>query len=259
MPFYPGDYLKDTMHLNTQEHGAYFLLLLAYWCNGGPLAADDKTLKSITKLDDWTSTKATIAKFFIEENGTWRHKRIDTELSEARDQYTRRFNQTRAARETREVRSVTGTVTEVVTVSETSSVTAVQPQPQPPVQREDPPTPLKVVAGGTGASSLKFDPVKHGLYPREYKAMLEVADHEIERLKKNPAGYERVLSKDAADLIALLESEKNTDRVAAIKARADSWRRGAIKPWAAANLQAWKDRKAEISSAMNGVAEGAFT
>lgn len=86
MPFYIGDYLADTMHLSTTLHGAYVLLIIAYWRMAKPLPADDSTLAAITKMSakEWARARPTLSGFFIEGDGVWRHKRVEIELDRAR-------------------------------------------------------------------------------------------------------------------------------------------------------------------------------
>ena len=66
MKFFPGDYLGDTMHLTTAQHGAYFLLLLAAWQAPGPLSDDDRLLARMTRLplNQWRRMRPTILAFF---------------------------------------------------------------------------------------------------------------------------------------------------------------------------------------------------
>lgn len=84
MPLYIGDYLADTTRLTTEQHGAYFLLIIDYWRNGPP-PNDDEILQNITKMSakDWARIRTAVMKFFILENGQWTHSRIERELSEA--------------------------------------------------------------------------------------------------------------------------------------------------------------------------------
>ena len=86
LQFYPTDYLSDTQHLTTVEHGAYFLLILNYWQRGGPLPDDDKRLAGITKLSikDWLNARSTVVEFFVVENGTWTHSRIEGDLNKVK-------------------------------------------------------------------------------------------------------------------------------------------------------------------------------
>lgn len=78
MPLYVGDYLGDTGHLTTAQHGAYLLLMMHYW-RKGQLPDDDRQLSKITKLPlkTWCEYRRTLQDFFHEG---WKHKRIDAEL-----------------------------------------------------------------------------------------------------------------------------------------------------------------------------------
>ena len=78
MPLYVGDYLGDTGHLTTMQHGAYLLLMMHYW-RKGELPDDDRQLCKIAKLPlrTWCEYRATLQDFFYDG---WKHKRIDAEL-----------------------------------------------------------------------------------------------------------------------------------------------------------------------------------
>ena len=70
---YPADYLADTMHLSSEAHGAYFLIILNYWQTGKPVHIDD--LPAISKLNErWTDVERSLQRFFeIDEAGYWIH------------------------------------------------------------------------------------------------------------------------------------------------------------------------------------------
>lgn len=78
MPLYVGDYLGDTGHLTTAQHGAYLLLMMHYW-RKGELPDDDRQLSKITKLPlkTWCDYRVVLQDFF---HSGWKHKRIDAEL-----------------------------------------------------------------------------------------------------------------------------------------------------------------------------------
>lgn len=103
MPLWIGAYLADTQHLSRDEHGAYFLLLMAYWRNAGPLQDDDKRLAAIVKATpkEWKTLRTTMAEFFTVANGRWQQKRVDQELAAAKD---RSDNSTRKAKAAAEAR-----------------------------------------------------------------------------------------------------------------------------------------------------------
>jgi uncharacterized protein YdaU (DUF1376 family) len=79
MPLYVGDYLGDTGHLTTAQHGAFLLLMMHYW-RKGELPDDDRQLSKITKLPlkTWCDYRTVLQDFF---HSGWKHKRIDAELA----------------------------------------------------------------------------------------------------------------------------------------------------------------------------------
>lgn len=83
MPLNVEDYMSDTLHLSAAEHGAYLLLIMRYWKDGG-LPNDDRMVQRFSRLtpEQWEESRDVIAAFFDEG---WRHSRIDTELAKAAD------------------------------------------------------------------------------------------------------------------------------------------------------------------------------
>lgn len=86
MPLYIADYLADTGHLGTIDHGAYLLMMMHYWTKG-PLPTDDGQLRKIARMTsrEWADARGVLLDFFHLEDGVYRHKRIDAELAIAQE------------------------------------------------------------------------------------------------------------------------------------------------------------------------------
>lgn len=112
MPLYIGDYLADTAHLDCQQHGAYLLIIMAYWRAGGALPDDDTKLARIVRLAPakWRAIRPAIADFFEVVDGQWKHSRIEREidaaLSNKERQRQRTVNATAARRGRNDERDV---------------------------------------------------------------------------------------------------------------------------------------------------------
>jgi uncharacterized protein YdaU (DUF1376 family) len=110
MPLFVGDYLRDTSHLSTSEHGCYLLLLMHAWGHDGVLPAEEERLRRIGKMDTkaWAAARGTILEFFYRAEDGYRQKRVDQELTRAqavcekrqddRDNATARMRKWRANR-----------------------------------------------------------------------------------------------------------------------------------------------------------------
>lgn len=78
MMLWTGDYLADTQHLSTTQHGAYLLILMAIWRNGGSLPADERRLASCAKLtmSQWHRISREIMELLTVEDGVITQKRL---------------------------------------------------------------------------------------------------------------------------------------------------------------------------------------
>lgn len=83
MPLHIDDYIRDTDHLSATEHGAYLLLIMKYWRDGG-LPSDEGLIRRYAKLtpEQWAESRDVLAMLF---GDGWRHKRIDAEIAKASD------------------------------------------------------------------------------------------------------------------------------------------------------------------------------
>jgi len=92
MQLYVADYLGDTRHLTTEQHGAYLLLLMSMWRADGRLPNDDKKLARITGCTPsrWGRIKADVLAFFDVEGDDLTHGRVMLELEKANEKAIQR-------------------------------------------------------------------------------------------------------------------------------------------------------------------------
>ena len=84
-PFYPADYLADTAHLTTEQHGAYLLLLMTAWARGGRLPADPKKLARIARVSArrWRLIAEEVLEYFEEDGDEIVSRRMEREHQKA--------------------------------------------------------------------------------------------------------------------------------------------------------------------------------
>lgn len=85
MPVFIGDYLADTTHLTTQQHGAYMLMLMTAWKMEGKLPNDDEQLAAICRMnqEDWQKSKRLLLAFFSVGDGFITQKRLLDEFNKS--------------------------------------------------------------------------------------------------------------------------------------------------------------------------------
>lgn len=92
MQLYVADYLGDTRHLTTEQHGAYLLLLMTMWRSDGRLPNDDKKLARIagTTPSRWSKIAPEVMEFFDIDGAEITNARLSKELEKAQEKSIKR-------------------------------------------------------------------------------------------------------------------------------------------------------------------------
>lgn len=123
-------YRRKTGHLTLMEHGAYRLLMDAYWERRAPLPKDETRLRKIigADQDEWEAVREAVLAFFVLTEDGWRHEKIDENIAEAERLHTEKAERLAMAREAKRLRSSLST--EQCT-DQASGLTAGTPSPSP--------------------------------------------------------------------------------------------------------------------------------
>ena len=92
MQLYVADYLGDTRHLTTEQHGAYLLLLMTMWRADGRLPLDDRKLARLTgcTASRWAKIRDEVLAFFVIDGDEITHGRLMFELEKASEKSIKR-------------------------------------------------------------------------------------------------------------------------------------------------------------------------
>lgn len=199
IPLFGNDYLGDTMHLTTEEHGAYLLLMIAAWKQddcGLPL--DDKKLAAVVRLParKWAAIKDTILEFWTVDNGRIYQRRLCKEFDYARKKSEANRKSASARWSKQGTENVEGGSCE--RISERNA-----PQPQPQIEEEP--------KGSPSAREDQIDPPVEPPQPAKRKRDL-VAPHPL------PDGWEPEFGPKRAALVnawpeGMLENQINRFRL----------------------------------------------
>jgi len=102
MQLYVSEYMADTRHLDTEEHGAYLLLMMNYFETGKPiLKSRAQAIAGMKGNDRWTTVEKSLNDMFIDTGDRWEHSRIEADLEVLREAQEQRANAGKASAEAR--------------------------------------------------------------------------------------------------------------------------------------------------------------
>ncbi len=87
LPWYPADYLKDTLHLTLEEDGFYRRALDQIWICRGRLPVDPKRISLLLRISDRQMKRCSwiLDKHFYRIGEEYGHRRCDIELAKSQE------------------------------------------------------------------------------------------------------------------------------------------------------------------------------
>jgi uncharacterized protein YdaU (DUF1376 family) len=86
LPWYTGDYRRDTAHLSCSEHGIFLLFLAHCWDQRGPLPLDERKLVGVCNArstDEVEAMRRVLSEYFVQMEDGWYNRRIQKEIERA--------------------------------------------------------------------------------------------------------------------------------------------------------------------------------
>lgn len=92
MTIWTGDYLADTQHLSLSQHGAYLLLMMAMWRNGGYLPNNETRIANIVKLpkNKWRQIAPAVMELMTVDGDRFTQKRLASNLKQTLERIEKR-------------------------------------------------------------------------------------------------------------------------------------------------------------------------
>ncbi|MCR1319993.1 DUF1376 domain-containing protein [Enterobacter soli] len=104
MQLYIADYLADTMHLSTEEHGAYLLLMFNYWQTGRPIPKNRLTKIARLSNDRWDAVEPSLKEFFNDNGTEWVQERIERDLEAVKNSISQKSAAGKASAQARKAK-----------------------------------------------------------------------------------------------------------------------------------------------------------
>jgi uncharacterized protein YdaU (DUF1376 family) len=263
MPFYVGDYLRDTGDLSLEEHGAYSRLLLYMWGRDGRLPLEHARLARLVgaELVAWERIWPELERFFdvVEADGRrWiTQRRLERELQLAKRRRAEAVENGRAGAEARKARqreqaTLVATLpapleaTPVATPLATPTAEGQRPSsssPSPSPSPSDPPSPERNARAGDPRAT---EPGPGGVHhPGHHRAQMR-------RIVEEPPDLEASTSSQSRPTAgSLWTPQRLTDTYGRL--RSDIL--GGL-PWAAAGQKLW-EKAAQVARAIEDDPEAA--
>ena len=180
MQLYVADYLGDTRHLTTEQHGAYLLLLMTMWRSDGVLSDDPAKLARIAGVTvaRWAKIRDDLMAFFTPCEGGITQGRLVAELTIANEKSEKRSQSGKAGARAKALKS------NKLAVANAARLPKHSPEPEPISKTE--------AKASLSSAPLSAAPMT---YPEPFEAAWKAYPHVKGRSSKPKAiGYWRRLS-----------------------------------------------------------------